>query len=389
MKVLLLSHMYPNPARPTDGIFVDELAKALSSSCSIKVVSPIPIFPFLSLTWKYKNYNKIPYKLKKRGLHIYYPRFVFIPRFFKFTDWFFYLICIYPFFRKLKKTFDVIFVHWGYPDGLVAYIIGKLLRKKVVLLVHGNESLCFFESSLRKLLVKSYLNKIDHIISVSTDLKNKMVRFYSVSEEKISVVPNGINPRLFVPETRENARAKLRIPQEGKILLSIARLSFEKRLDNLIKAFSFSKKVLHEDIKLYILGDGPEGKKLERLVKEKSLVDYIEFVGNVPHELVPTWLSAADIFCLSSDREGCPVSVIEAMACGRPVIATRVGGIPDLMPGSDFGLLVPAGDVEKLAEAIKLSLVNEWDEKKIIYHGRSYTWIKTAEKVYKIFSRLD
>lgn len=380
-RILLLSHMYPNPQRPVNGIFVHELVKVLSRDCSIVVVSPIPTFPLLGRTAKYKGTGAIPRRMVMDGITVFYPRFFFIPKFVKFTDWIFYFIFVLPKVIELRKDFDMIYSHWGYPDGLAAWLFARLLGKKVALHVHGNESICFFERSIRKILVKWFLRRIDCIIAVSSDLKTKMVRYYRINEDSVSVIPNGIDTEMFSLLPQELARKRLGLPQNGKMVLTVARLSAEKRIDLLLEAFSKIVERSGNKVRLYVVGDGPEGRKLQEFSSVKSLEDKVTFVGGVPHEIVPVWLSAADVFCLSSDWEGCPVSILEAMGCERPVVSTRVGAVPDLVHEGICGLLVPPGRPDKLADALVDALGRSWDHKAIGECGRSYTWEKTARKV--------
>lgn len=379
-RVLVLSHMYPNPVRSTDGIFVEELTNAMACSCSIQVISPVPAFPGLTWSWKYKGYEEIPPQMKRGNIDVFYPRFFFIPKFLKCTDWFFYFVFVFPLVWNMKKKFDTMVVHWGYPDGLAGYLMARIIGKKVVIYVHGNESLCFYENTIRKMLVKFYLRRTDHIIAVSSDLKVKMVRVYNVDPDKVTVVANGIDPDLFVPVAKDTARQQLSLPPQIKFFLTIARLSREKRLDVLIDAFA-SLPQTYEDVRLYIIGDGPEKISLQKLVCRRNKQAKIVFLGKMAHEEVPLWLSAADFFCLSSDREGCPVSIIEAFACSCPVIATSVGGVPDLILSPIYGLLVPAGQSQEMTKALSEAIERCWDRETIGAYGRAFTWRKSADNV--------
>jgi teichuronic acid biosynthesis glycosyltransferase TuaC len=382
--------MYPNPVWPTYGVFVDELAKDLSSKCQLSVVAPIPIFPFLNRTSKYKNFDNIPQRIDYQKFDVQFPRFFFIPKYLKFTDWLGYLSSVFPLLLKRRRSFDVIYVHWGYPDGLVAFICGRLLKKKVVIHVHGNESVCFFESSIRKLLVKAYLKWIDRFIAVSGDLKDKLVKYYHVRKESVSIVSNGIDPSIFIPIPKADARARLGLPRNHRTIVTVARLSKEKRVDILIEAFSVLTTMIQGNVSLYIIGDGPERMNLESAAKSKGkqLSEKITFIGNVAREQVPIWLSAADIFCLSSDREGCPVSVIEALRCHTPVVATKVGAVPDLIPDENYGFVVPPGHPQDFAEAMAKALNRPWDAQIIDSHAKDYTWERTADAVMDVFDSL-
>lgn len=385
-RVLLLSHMYPNPARPVDAVFVHDLAKVLSRKCSIQVVSPIPSFPFLDRTEKYRGTSRVPRRMNMDGITVLYPRFFFIPKFLKFTDWLFYFICVLPSIIRLRRSFDLIYCHWGYPDGLVAWLFARLLGKKVALHVHGNNSIRLFERSIRKILIKYFLGRIDGVIAVSPDLKTQMVTGYEVKDASVSVIANGIDTEVFSPLPQEEARERLGLPQSGKIIVTVARLSTEKRQDLLLEAFSQVAR-RRDDVRLYIVGDGPERKRLKELSSRLSLDGRVAFVGSVQHAVVPVWLSASDVFCLPSDWEGCPVVVIEALGCGRPVVSTSVGAVPDLIPNDGYGLLVPTGCINKLGDALSDALGRSWDQKKIGELGRTYTWERTTEQVLDTLER--
>ena len=148
-------------------------------------------------------------------------------------------------------------------------------------------------------------------------------------------------------------------------ILTVARLSAEKRIDPLF--FSHFRKVVEQhgnDVWLYVLGTGLNERD-SRDFRQSIPEDKVTFVGAVAHAAVPVWLSAADVFCLSSDWEGCPVSIIEAMGCGRPVVSTNVGSVPDLVTGEAFGFLVPPGCPDKLADALLNALDRSWRHKEI------------------------
>ena len=134
-----------------------------------------------------------------------------------------------------------------------------------------------------------------------------------------------------------------------KYILSLSRLSHKKGLEYLFKAFS---SLDAKDTELVVVGDGPLKEKLVIMASDLKIANKVKFIGSVPHKETYLWYNAADVYCLPSLWEGCPNVIIESLACGTPVVSTKVGGIPDLVPANDYGFLVHAGDAVSLANAL-------------------------------------
>lgn len=388
MNVLFLSHMFPNAARPVFGTFVLELARFLSAHCGVRVVAPVPYFPLIQRTGRFRGYDRIPASCQRDGVAVSHPRFFSIPRYLKWLEGLFYPLCCWSAASKFLRQADVILAHWTFPDGFGGLIWARLTGTKLVLVIHGNESIHFYDpESVRKRLIRATLKRADHIVAVSGDLRDKLVQSYGIAEKRVSVLGNGVDLEKFRALPRNRARAQLGLPEQGRILVSVARLSSEKRLDLLLRALA---EVAAEGtpFQLYLVGDGPERARLEALRQDLGLQDRVVFQGAVPHAEVPVWMSAADLFCLSSDREGSPVVIGEAFACGTPVVATRVGGVGDLVVDERLGLLVPPGAAGELAQAIKAALAADWDRGYLESRGRELGWDRVSQKMHQILAQV-
>jgi glycosyltransferase involved in cell wall biosynthesis len=287
------------------------------------------------------------------------------------------------FFWKNKSPIcDIAHIEWIYPDAYAFLKYSKRFDIKTVGVVHGNEAIGYLEDNTHRKYYKKALQSLDRVIAVSADLKQKMVTEYGVSDEKIRIIFNGVDLNKFPIIDRVEARKELGIQVECHLGVCVARLSVEKNLDFLLEAISFLRE---ENIKVAIIGDGPLKNKLEVLRERLGIKDKVQFVGPIPHGEIYKWLNVADFFCLPSKREGCPVVIHEALACGAPIVATAVGAIPDLVPCEEYGLLCPPSDSKALSEIILKSLSMQWDREKIATYGRQFTWDKVARQTVDVF----
>ena len=367
--------MFPNICSPLFAPFMAERVRALATVTDIRVVAPVAYFPL------FKS-NLPPLKEDYKGLQVCHPRYLALPIHLWAIRWVTYLKAL----TKIPQSFfthcDIIHIEWIYPDAYAAVRLAQKYGIKTVGVVHGNEAIEYYgPRSYRKKYIKTFA-ALDKIIVVSNDLKNKLIHEYDVTAEKVAVILNGVDVEKFTVIYRKTARKKLGLPLDDSIGVCVARLSEEKNLDILIQAVA---KLRDKASDIYIVGDGPLRKKLTEQINFYGLTDKVTLVGSVPHEKVSLWLGACDFFCLPSQREGCPVVIHEALACGRPVISTTVGAIPDLVCKDDYGLLCPPSDVDALADLLEKVVVRPWNTDKISEYGRQFTWMKVAEQTVKVF----
>lgn len=259
----------------------------------------------------------------------------------------FELIAAYKWARKTRPA--VIHAHWFIPQGIVAVLVGRLLGIPVVVTAHGGDI-----TGLRgwpwSVVRKVVAARSRAITVVSSDLQRRLGGVASAGGRPPLVMPMGVDTKRFRADPRS------RLPAE-KTVLFVGRLAEKKGLEYLIKAFP---EVLsrHRDACLQVVGDGPLRDDLERLASHLGLGDQVQFVGRQPSSDVPGWYSRCRVFLLpsvvarSGDMEGLPVVLLEAMAAGRPVVATSVGGIPEVVIHRRTGLLVEPESHTALARAI-------------------------------------
>jgi glycosyltransferase involved in cell wall biosynthesis len=378
--------MYPNRRSPSFGIFVQEQARKLQQIFDLEVMAPVPWFPFINTVPKYKHFQSLEKEEYFNGIKVYRPRYFLIPKFFKFLDYYLYFHVLRHFLAKVFKNndFDIIHSHWGYPDGLAGLRWSRNLKKKCILTVHGNESICFFERSLRKKIILRQLKNFDHIITVSNDLRSKLLKEYSVPGNKVTIIPNGIDTIKFFPIDKIEAKIMCGLNISKKYILSVCRLSPEKGLEYLLRAFSL---MANDDLRLIIVGDGMLRDSLTELSRNLNIDDKTIFIREINHGNLYKYYNAADVFCLPSLWEGSPCTIIESMACGTPIVSTNVGGIPDIVTDK-CGLLVGSKNSVELSDALKHSITKQWNREIIVSISKQYAWSEVTNRIQKVYERI-
>ncbi|MBD3287789.1 glycosyltransferase [candidate division KSB1 bacterium] len=386
MDILALSHLFPNSGAPFNGIFVKERLKYIARKVNLKVVAPIPIFRGAFLN-KNLNIRKVDEFENFDSLAVYHPRYFRIPKFFKGLDPLFYQKSLNQFMQKYlnEKPVDLFDFHWTYPDAIAGLEWAERFNKKIFVTIRGNEAIYYFQNCKQRKILKKRLKEFDHIITVSNDLKTKIVDEYNVQPVKITVIGNGIDSDKFYHIDKNKARELCGLDQNRKYILAVNRLSEEKGIKYLLEAFAGLN---DKNTDLIIIGDGPLKNKLQNRSKALKIERNVIFHDFLSHEQIYKWFNAADLHCLPSLWEGCPNVVIEALACGTPVISTQTGGIPDLVTSEEYGLLVKPGDADALTKALSSALHNKWNRPAISEFGRKNSWENVADKVIDVYKKV-
>jgi glycosyltransferase involved in cell wall biosynthesis len=253
-------------------------------------------------------------------------------------------------FRRIFREWGPTVVHThGYRADLVAGLAATALCLPRVSTLHGFTG-GGWKNRLYEWLQRASARKCDGVIAVSAPIRERLIRS-RVPAERVHLIPNALAAR-HATLTREAARAELGLPVQGLIIGWVGRLSREKGPDVLVEAMP----LLGETFQLVsVIGEGPEGHGLRLLADELGMADRIRWHGLIPD--AARLYSAFDCMVLSSRTEGTPIVLLEAMAAGVPVVATRVGGVPDVIREGE-GLLVPAEDPAALAAAIHYALTD-------------------------------
>ncbi len=248
--------------------------------------------------------------------------------------------------RRRAGDVDIVHCHWTV-SGLVAlWALGR--RKKRVLSVRGSD-INMLSGGFMQRVNRAITSRMDRLVAVSEDIAEKLVGA-GIDRSKITVLYNGVDAR-FQPGDRSEARRQFGLPEEPFMLLFVGLLVPVKGVEVLLEALAGWNDTAAWTCLL--VGDGPLQGDLEARCAEWGIADRVRFVGRRSSAEIPRWMQAADVLVLPSFSEGRPNVVLEAQACGLPVVATRVGGTPELIQDGKTGLLVEAGQVEPLRHALR------------------------------------
>lgn len=277
---------------------------------------------------------------------------------------------------------DLIHAHFIWPPGYIGAKLKGSLNLPLVITGHGYDVYDLpFRSAEWRDRVSWALSRADAVTTVSGANRKVLVEELGLREEVVHLVPNGVS-RIFKPISREEAREKLGIPVEGRVILSVGSLIEVKGHEYLIKALKIVKERGY-DFSTYLVGEGHLKGRLRELISSLGLEE-VRLVGPRPHSEIPLWMNAADLFVLPSLREGLPTVMLEALACGTPFLGTKVGGIPEVI-GEEVGMLVEPGRSEELAEAIMGALDREWDRDAIAQYGSQFYWDRIALRYMEVY----
>lgn len=377
MKVLLITNLFPNNREPNRGIFVKQSAVYLSRLCELVVVAPVNWFPPL-FKWSKSMValREVPREEIIEGIRVLHPRWFSVPLLTRLINGFLMFVALTPCLRSVKKefNFDVIYAHWLFPDGFAAALVSRIFRKPLLLHAHGCDVNRYMNSHLRKTMITAAINHARGVSVVSRQIRQRLIS-EGVPAEKISFIPNGINRSSFRPVPMEEARKKLNLVKGEFIYLFIGSFEMVKGVDTLIKAFNLlANTVKRHDAHLYLIGHGSCEGLMRTLVSECAINKSVHFIGSIQHALIPVWMNAANILCLPSIREGIPNVVLEAQSCGKPVIASCVGGIPDIISSEQYGFLVQPNNLSSLADALVKGLSKTWDPSVIAMNPMLISW---------------
>lgn len=296
-----------------------------------------------------------------------------------------------------KERPDIIHAHWILPQGFVAAIIGKLLKIPVVVTAHAGDVFPL-NNFVFRMLSKFSINSASAITVNSAFTKSAVAKISGLPG--IKVIPMGVDMKMFSSASSFAAaaiRKKFGITgKSGKMVLFVGRLAEKKGVTYLIAAMKDVVKRF-PGCKLVVVGEGPEKAFLVRQSQQLGLSSAVAFAGSVPNNELPAFYRAADVFVLPSivdskgDTEGLGVVLLEAIAAGTPVVASRVGGIPDIVVNGKTGLLVEQKNHEELAAAIKSLFAGSELGKKLSAEAKkhvagNYSWPMVASLFYGVFS---
>ena len=387
MRVLTYTSLFPNREKPGQGIFIFQRISHLAqrTGVEVRVIAPVPYFPSWLRATRWQKEGEAPRKEQIGNLSIYHPRYPLFPKISMPFQGLLMFLGTFLLAARLHREspFDCIDAHFIYPDCFAAVLLGKLLGLPVIVSARGTDINLYPSFKLIRPMIAWTLINSAGAIAVSSSLRDVILEF-GPAPESVRVIGNGIDVARFNPVAPLQARAQLRIPPDARVAVSVGGLVSRKGFHFLIPAVAAIAS-RYPKLYLYIIGEGEERSRLESLIRECGLQDRAVLVGSIPNDQLRFWYSAADVSCLVSSREGWANVLQESMACGTPVIATRVWGAPEIVVSPNLGILVDQNS-PAISAALESALSTNWDRKAIADHAQQRTWQTVAAEVHEFLA---
>jgi teichuronic acid biosynthesis glycosyltransferase TuaC len=384
LRVVALTKVFPNPVQPLGAAFNRQQFAALARRADLRVVVPVQWYPGAARFGKRTDAGKlasVPDYDWVDGLFVRYPRIFHLPRIDYPVAAGLYVASLFPLMRRLCRDADVVLGSFLYPDGLAAAWMARMLGVPSVLYALGSDVNVAAQIPGVPAQLRWTLPQVNKIVAVSHDLAEKTVAL-GARPDQLVVIPNGVDRSIFHPQSRAAARRELGQPVEGRWILFVGRLERAKGLEELLSAFVT---LAAEDwsCKLVIVGDGAMRARCDQAAAQ--LPGRILVSGGRPLSEVSRWMAAADLLVLPSWNEGTPNVILEALASGRPVVASRTGGIPALLDAPQLGELFPPRDIPALTAALRRVAQGQHDPDAISSRG-SVSWQESADQLHDVLA---
>ena len=383
MRLLTYSTLYPNAAQPNHGVFVENRLRKLVETGQVetRVVAPVPWFP--SRNKMFGTLARAPRVERRFDISILHPRYPVIPKVgMNWTPELMYRFT-WPAVARLWEggyRFDAIDAHYFYPDGIAAAAIARRLGVPVVITSRGTDINLIPAYDKPRRMILAAAEQAAAMITVCQALKDSLVEL-GIDGDKVTALRNGVDLETFRPLDRTAAREKLGL--SGPTLLSVGGLITRKANDLTIRALAELP-----GFELLLAGEGPERGALETLANSLGVGERVRFLGRAAHHDLAETYSAADVMVLASSREGWANVLLEAMACGTPVVASNVWGTPEVVAAPEAGQLMPERTPAGAVTAIQALFSDLPDRAKTRAYAEGFSWEPTTQGQLALFERV-
>jgi teichuronic acid biosynthesis glycosyltransferase TuaC len=386
MRVLVITSIFPNTVEPLSSPFNRQQFAALRSMCEVDVLATIPWFPFAAALRRWSRSGRlaaVPRVDHIDGLPTRHPRTLYLPRIGRSMAAALYVASVLPEVMRYRRRVDVVLGSWAYPDGCAAVVLAHALGVPAVVKLHGSDLNVVARMPGPRRVLQAVLPRAARVVAVSRALAAAAADL-GVEPARIDLVENGVDAAVFFPRDRRTARTSLGLPPDGRLLLYVGNLKESKGVLDLAAAFE-AVAAAHPDVSLAIVGDGPE--RARCAAHARRVGARMALVGARPLAEIPLWMAACDAVVLPSWYEGTPNVVLEALACGRRVIATNVGGVPDLITCDAIGELVAPREPAALGEALARAARTDYDPATVAALGARGSWHDSATALCRVLER--
>ncbi len=386
MKLLTFSTLFPNTEQPSHGIFVETRLRYLlaSGQAASRVLAPVAWFPSTHPRFgTYARNARVPASEVRHGIDVQHPRYLLLRKIGMELAPLMMAQSVKPAIGRIIDEgydFDAIDAHYFYPDGVAAVMLGKYFNKPVVITARGTDINLIPRYKLARKMILWAASRASGIITVCQALKDEMVAL-GVAPAAITPLRNGVDLQRFQRSDRAAARAALGMT--GFTLLSVGLLDERKGHDVTIKAVA-----LLPDVQLMIAGSGPDRAKLEALAAQLGVAGRVTFLGPVPQTELTGYYNGADAMVLASSREGWANVLLESMACGTPVVASKVWGTPEVVSAPAAGVLMEQRTPQGLADAVTRLRAHYPEHAATRRYAEGFSWDDTTQGQLDLFARV-
>ncbi|TLU65769.1 glycosyltransferase family 4 protein [Thalassotalea litorea] len=368
--VLIITNLYPSSWDPSRATFNKQQFDRLAKYFSIKILVPVAWPQWLKLSAKEKSEGE--------GMVRYRP-FFYTPKIGYSMFSVFMLISLIAssgrWIRKQKPA--ALLASWAYPEGVATALLAKIIGCPFFIKVHGSDVNDFGNDKWRAKQIVWAANRAAGVFVVSDALRTRLISL-GVAADKLHLIYNGVDNSVFYPVANK---------QIGKLqrLLYVGNLKANKGVMELIQSF-IALLELQPGTELVIAGEGVMGAPMKQLLEQAGVQDKVKFLGSIAHSQVADEIRQAQIVVLPSYAEGVPNILLEAMACGKPVVATTVGGIPEIVTDKT-SILIPEKTIEPLTNALDQALQKSWSQSDIVEHASQFDWQRNVNQVQQIIEQ--
>jgi len=363
--MVIISNLYPLPWEPNRAKFNHQQFALLKTEYQLSILVPVA-FP----EW-FKHRSQIQQSDEFRYLPYFYtPK---LGRRFYSVMMFLSLLLHSGWWLKRKRP-EVLMASWAYPEAVATSWLAKLYKARFFFKVHGSDINQLAQVPARAKQIKKASQRALGILSVSQALAKEMVKL-GIAQNKISVIYNGVDHQKFGVDSER--------PYSAPYVLYVGNLKADKGVMELYQGFAqiaASQPQLH----LVYAGSGAMKAAIEQQAQRDGLTQRVIWLGSVAHDDLPAWISHAQLLALPSYAEGVPNVVLEAMACGTPVLATRVGGIPEVVNEAICGVLIEPKMADAVAQGIASILQRDWDRAAIKQHASQFSWQRNQQQFFEM-----
>ena len=386
MDIITFSTLFPSAAQPALGLFVEARLRELRSRHGVdaRVIAPVPWFPFTAERFgRYGAYARAPRREQRHGVDVFHPRYPLIPKFGMNLAPRCLAAGAAPTLRRLLRDRPgkpVQDAHYFYPDGVAAAMLARRFDLPLVISARGTDINLIPEFPLPRRRILWAAEQAHAVVAVSHALAERM-RAIGIAADKIHVIRNGVDLERFAVRDRDAVRAELGLT--GPVWLSVGNLVPLKGHDLVIEALAG-----HPGTTLVIAGHGPLDDSLRRQADALGLTENVRFVGSVKQNELIRYYNAADVLILASSREGMANVLLESLACATPVVATAVGGNPEVVASPAAGRIVGERSAAAIAEGVRALLADPPERAATRAYAESWSWAEVAHDLHALLTRV-